>query len=206
MLVSIAETEFKNTGPYDKAILTLSGGALALSFVFIKDIIKPDQAVSGWLLYCAWCLFVLAIVNNISGFMFALRGSNAEWHMAISRYRLRTKSEEDLETLLDKNRTFLRRANILQGIFFLLGVISLSIYVMVNYYAETHTPKDLTQGTKVLGANDAALNRAFLTRPAPAAVPPASSASATSAPASSSAPPVHPPSSPAGSAPAAAQK
>lgn len=52
---------------FDKAMLTLSGGALALSLTFIHDI-APQPVAEGWLL-AAWVLFGLALVTTSSSFL-----------------------------------------------------------------------------------------------------------------------------------------
>src|SRR5580658_7082357 len=73
ILTQISQVEGENGAAYDKAILTLSGGALALSLAFIKDVVAPATAQHNCLLYAAWALLVLALASNISAFLTAMR-------------------------------------------------------------------------------------------------------------------------------------
>jgi hypothetical protein len=58
---------------FDKYMLTFSGGALALSLGFIKDVVKPEQAVSlDWLL-ASWICFLLCILSTLVSFRVTIR-------------------------------------------------------------------------------------------------------------------------------------
>jgi hypothetical protein len=46
--------EQKSQEDFDKTVLSLSGGALGISFVFLKDVIGPNPVVSPNLLFAAW--------------------------------------------------------------------------------------------------------------------------------------------------------
>ena len=39
---------------FDKTVLTLSGGALGISFVFVKDIVGNNPLINSWALFAAW--------------------------------------------------------------------------------------------------------------------------------------------------------
>src|SRR5271154_407065 len=61
------------TENFDKYMLTFSSGALALSLGFIKDIVKPEHAVSlGWLL-ASWVCFLLCISVTLVSFRVSIR-------------------------------------------------------------------------------------------------------------------------------------
>lgn len=47
---------------YDKAVLTLSGGALVLSLAFTTGFLNPDETIKGakYLVF-AWCLFIFSL-------------------------------------------------------------------------------------------------------------------------------------------------
>ena len=47
---------------YDKAVMTLAGGTLAISLTFIKDVIKEPRAGTVTLLACAWAALGYCIV------------------------------------------------------------------------------------------------------------------------------------------------
>ena len=46
----LRETEQKLSEQFDKTMLTITGGALALSITFVKDIIGKGVMLQGWLL------------------------------------------------------------------------------------------------------------------------------------------------------------
>jgi hypothetical protein len=46
--------EQKSQEDFDKTVLSLSGGALGISFIFLKDVIGPNPVVSPNLLFTAW--------------------------------------------------------------------------------------------------------------------------------------------------------
>lgn len=50
------------TKSLDKAILTLAGGAIGLSIVFLDKLADPDDKSNWWILYCSWAFLVLSIV------------------------------------------------------------------------------------------------------------------------------------------------
>lgn len=57
---------------YDKLIVTLAGGALGLSIVFLKDVIKQDQIQSPTLLFVAWILFILSLSSVLGSLLFGI--------------------------------------------------------------------------------------------------------------------------------------
>jgi hypothetical protein len=59
-----------NSEAYDKAILTYSSGALALSLGFLKDFALGAHPTNLTLLFVSWCLFVLAIFSTTLSFIF----------------------------------------------------------------------------------------------------------------------------------------
>ena len=54
----LLQTVQKLNESYDKIIITLSGGALGLSVIFLKDVIKDNKLESPELLIWSWALFI----------------------------------------------------------------------------------------------------------------------------------------------------
>ena len=50
---------------FDKWLLTLSGGALALSMAFLKDVVVGAPAGAAWL-FSSWILFAAAILSTLT--------------------------------------------------------------------------------------------------------------------------------------------
>jgi hypothetical protein len=62
--------EQKAQEDYDKAVLSLSGGALGVSFAFIKDIVGPGAVTRPGLLILAWSAWGASIVATLSSYWF----------------------------------------------------------------------------------------------------------------------------------------
>jgi hypothetical protein len=63
--------EQKAQDDYDKAVLTLSGGALAISFAFLKDLVGSGPLAQTQLLLWAWLLWSGSIVATLASFWFS---------------------------------------------------------------------------------------------------------------------------------------
>jgi hypothetical protein len=69
----LVETQRKLNESYDKLIITLSGGSLALSITFLKDIIGSNQINHPILLLIAWGLFVLSLAAVLGEILFGIK-------------------------------------------------------------------------------------------------------------------------------------
>lgn len=54
---------------YDKALLTFSGGGLAISLTLVKDLFPAEVMVIPWLLVLSWGLFCSSIVLTVVSFL-----------------------------------------------------------------------------------------------------------------------------------------
>lgn len=57
---------------YDKILVTLSGGALGLSIVFLKDVISDDMIVGSQFLIGAWFGFILSLSAVLGRILFGI--------------------------------------------------------------------------------------------------------------------------------------
>lgn len=69
----LVETQRKLNESYDKLIITLSGGSLALSITFLKDIIGSSEINHPLLLLIAWGLFVLSLTSILGEILFGIK-------------------------------------------------------------------------------------------------------------------------------------
>jgi hypothetical protein len=53
----------------DKTLITLSSGAIVLSFAFVKDMKTP--CVGEWLLFLAWISFIASLLSIVLSFLFS---------------------------------------------------------------------------------------------------------------------------------------
>jgi hypothetical protein len=71
---------------YDKAILTLSSGALALSVGFIKDVVPLKSAIYLPVLFTAWAAFVVAILLTVISFRLSISAQGEQLDNAYEYY------------------------------------------------------------------------------------------------------------------------
>jgi hypothetical protein len=70
----LIEADHKASEIYDKTILTLSGGALAVSFAFLKDIVPHPDPSTVWRLAWGWTALVASLVAILLSMLFGRWG------------------------------------------------------------------------------------------------------------------------------------
>ncbi len=117
--------EQKAVEDFDKAVMTLSGGALGVSFAFIRNVAGPQPWADTDLLFAAWICWGVSVVAVLASYYFS--------HMA-----LRTAI-----TQVDDESIYIRRpggayavltfvCNAAGGLLFLFGVILIAVFVSAN--------------------------------------------------------------------------
>ena len=66
----LVQTEQKVSESYDKTIITLSGGALGVSFAFLKDVIGTNPVQSKGVLVVAWTSLTVSLVSVVLSLLF----------------------------------------------------------------------------------------------------------------------------------------
>lgn len=122
---NLLELQQKMQSEFDKAVMSLSGGALGLSFAFLKDIVKTTPLKDTSCLIAAWISWAL----SISCILFSFMSSAAALGHAIKQTDQKVIY---LETQGGAFNTATKYLNIAGGIFFLLGVIAISFFMKVN--------------------------------------------------------------------------
>lgn len=117
--------EHKSQEFYDKSILTLSGGALGVSFAFVKDIVGKWPPEGAALLLLAWLFWAMSLSSVLFSFFFSQRALRR----AIEQVDATAGQEERLGGLSDTITSVL---NICGGVCFLLGVIAVMVFVSIN--------------------------------------------------------------------------
>ncbi|MBC7933162.1 MAG: hypothetical protein H7Z38_21575 [Rubrivivax sp.] len=117
--------EQKSIEEYDKALMTLSGGALGVSFVFIKDIIGADKIISIPLLLIAWACWIVSLALVLINYFvshLALRKA-IEQSDAGEIYAQRPGARFDLILVI---------LNPAGGILFLIGLVIFALFALFN--------------------------------------------------------------------------
>jgi hypothetical protein len=125
------KTILSDQAEYDKQLLTLSAGFLAVSLAFIKDVVPLKDAQHLWFLYAAFGLLGACIVLVLASYQFSIWGNN--------------KAKEYWERRCDGDRNakfpnlhakLVQAVNIGSGVLFLLGISFLVTFVIWNLNSE----------------------------------------------------------------------
>lgn len=62
---AINKIKDKSEDDFEKHIIYIASGALAISFSFIERLVPLDKSISKWMLIFSWILFALTLVINL---------------------------------------------------------------------------------------------------------------------------------------------
>jgi len=113
---------------YDKYLLTLSGGGLAISLTLVKDVFGPTVAWTT-VLALSWALFCLSIIATIASFMTSQKSLRR--HLANYEEFLTTGMDEKLRAR-NPLETLTTALNYASGTFFLAAVAATIVFASVN--------------------------------------------------------------------------
>ena len=117
--------EQKMQEDFDKTVLSLSGGALGISFAFITDVVGDGPLVQTSLLLAAWIVWGLSVVCVLASFYvshLALRTAIAQIDSERIRQERPGGRYDELTAAL----------NAVGGLLFLAGVILVVLFVSRN--------------------------------------------------------------------------
>ena len=103
-LLAIREDSFE---AFDKSILTISTGCLALSVAFLDKIGKPFNKVTFFLIFASWAAFLMVLVFNLASYLFAKSNMDKKINELDKKYKkeLKTKKVDDApETIYWQNK------------------------------------------------------------------------------------------------------
>jgi len=157
--LSIKQSE--NASQYDKALLTLSSAFLGLSITFINHVVPLKESKHLGLIFVAWTLFALTIILTIASFIYGQRVIRVLWGDAKQYFvNCREQNDTELEIFycqkpLDEKSArltkYLDRLNTSSGIFFIIGVVLIVLFVSLNLNQEKIMITKQTQGTETRG-------------------------------------------------------
>lgn len=167
----------KSQEDFDKTVLSLSGGALGISFVFVKDIIGPQPIVMSSFLLAAWLAWAFSTFSVLTSYYLS--------HLALRR----AISQVD-EGTIDNHppggayACLTSILNAIGAILFLVGVCCITVFAGVNLPTKgvtndrkentTSTPNTSTPAVTAANPNagQAAANNGRLYSPASATAAP----------------------------------
>jgi hypothetical protein len=147
---SLYEALCRDLTEFEKNFLFIAAGILAFSITFIKEIVKLDTSHFLFLLFLSWALIIGAIGVMMFTFLKSSKASDDLWKAAddfIQQHKLYDDEIEmtdqqcdEIKTTLSKIRYPVKdqlRTNRQIAIWlFLVGLVSLSIYVGINIFKE----------------------------------------------------------------------
>ena len=127
----LIKADHRASEAYDKAVMTLSGGALAISITFIHDIAPSPDKGTVYLLGIAWGSFGLSIavilVSKLTS-QWALRKAMRQIDQGTIHQQRPGAAFSVLTAIL----------NVLAGLTFLVGVAALSWFAIANMGHSSH--------------------------------------------------------------------
>jgi hypothetical protein len=124
------EDIFKRIGDdqseYDKQLLTLSSGFLAVSLAFIKDVVPLKDAEFLFLLYSSFVLLALCIILVLFSYQFSISGQ-----LKAHDYWEKRKTGID-EAFPYLHAVCVMWLNRISGVFFGIGVLLVVFFVVLN--------------------------------------------------------------------------
>lgn len=120
----LVEATQKSTELFDKAVMTLSGGALSVSLLLL-DRISRDDLQNGWWLLVAWSLWAVSLASSLFSHwcsIQALRNAVNEFDHEPHKTKLGGWMSAITGSL-----------NLISGCGFVLGVIAFLFFVGANY-------------------------------------------------------------------------
>jgi hypothetical protein len=130
LISSLAEETHK----FDKAILTLSGGAFGFSLAFIKDIVPTIKGGTFFWLLASWAGFGLSLLSTMISFLASQGACRKQIEILEQDFFGEEKQEKQKkqEKLTNRAAGWTLGLNITSIAAFILGVILLVVFVAIN--------------------------------------------------------------------------
>jgi len=111
---------------FDKAILSLATGSLALSITFLDKIGKPYDVLTISLIFISWVAFFLVIVANLLSYLFASRNMDKKIDTLDKNFKLGNPDGVE-EVFWERAATNI--CNFCAFVFFVFGVAAFVFYI-----------------------------------------------------------------------------
>jgi len=118
-------SEQKTQEDFDKTVLTLSGGALGVSFAFISNVVRGKPIVDAPLLFYAWWSWTLSVGFVLISYFLSIRALRTALRQAYAGSIYLQRPGRGFAIATDI-------CNVLGGFLFFTGVVLLSAFVRRN--------------------------------------------------------------------------
>lgn len=114
---------------YDKYLLTLSSGGLAISLTLLKDVFGNGKITSHPILVSSWVLFCCCIITTIISFLTSQQCLKNQ----LNKYEKFIATRDDTKrNELDSLETLTTRLNYVSGMFLVLAITATIIFASIN--------------------------------------------------------------------------
>jgi hypothetical protein len=110
---------------YDRNVIALSGGAIGVSFVFLRDVIKQSAKASQPLMLGAWIAWGLSIATVVASYFFSKKALDTAIDQVDAGEIRRQKAGKTFSTVVSV-------LNPISGGLFFVGVVLLAVFVYNN--------------------------------------------------------------------------
>lgn len=117
--------EQKAQEDFDKTVLTLSGGALGVSFAFIGNVVRDKPLIDAALLFYAWWSWTLSVGFVLISYFLSIRALRIALRQAYAGSIYVQRPGKGFAIATDV-------CNVLGGILFFVGVVLISAFVQRN--------------------------------------------------------------------------
>lgn len=128
LTAEIRKRQVSSSENFDKSVLTLSSGGLAVSLGFLKDFLPIDKSIWAWALYTSWGALTIATVVTMLSFLASARALDYQQE-AGQLYYQRGDDSKIHGNPWDRVVIWMNR---LSGASFIAGVILTTLFVAIN--------------------------------------------------------------------------
>ena len=129
LVTEIHKRELSASENFDKSILTLSSGGLAVSIGFLKDFVPIQGASQPWALYVSWIAFVSATAATMVSFLVS---GYSQVNQKERAYRYYILGEQAAFNKPNQYDTWIPRLNIFSAAAFLIALVLTIIFISIN--------------------------------------------------------------------------
>jgi len=125
----LLKRQLSNSENYDKAILSLSSAALALSLIAIKFIIPLNTANQLWAIKLSWIFFLITIIVSLAAFLVSNRAINKQLSIEEDYYIKGIVKAQTEKNIFSSINSVL---NNITGIVFIAAISLVIYFVTIN--------------------------------------------------------------------------
>jgi hypothetical protein len=136
---------------FDKAVLTMSAGGLAISLMLVKDLFTIEEMVGHWVLVASWFLFCGSIILTVVSFLTSQKSITIQ----IDNFEKFAAGDSSYWNKPNPYSAVTSWLNRMSGGFFLTAVIATTLFATINFQERANDVKGFR---RVSEGNSSAVN------------------------------------------------